>query len=133
MEVTVTSNGGLDAFRDKLERLADGEHRRGLHKALAAEAKALITQGFQEGRAPNGRAWRPTLKGNPPLRGDTLKLSTSAEAEPTDAGIVVKVADWKATFHQATRPMLPSGSLPSLWRARFQDVARDYFRAFFGA
>lgn len=116
MRFTVTSNGGLERLQRRLERVARGAHRRPVAEAVGKVGVELIEQGFEEGHAPDLSPWKPTKKGNAPLIGETRDLSTSADYEPAEDGVTLKVEDWKAGFHQETRPMLPEGELPKPWR-----------------
>ncbi len=128
MRFSVTNNGGLERLQRRLERVARGEHRRAVAEAVGKAGVELIKQGFEEGHAPDLAPWKPTQKGNAPLIGPTRDLSTSAGYEPDDDGVTLKVEDWKAGFHQETRPMLPEGELPAPWQEPIEQAGAEALR-----
>lgn len=139
MRISRVSNGGLARLIQRVERVATGKHRRPVAEAVGEAAVKLIEDGFAEGKAPDGSHWAPTHRGNPPLIGPTLALSTSVTAEPNEDSVEIMVTDAKAIFHQGgtsrqghqiipARPMLPEAELPSMWRGPIEEAGSEALR-----
>lgn len=133
--ISRVSNGGLDRFIRRVERVAAGRHKRPVADAVGEEAVKLVNYGFAAGQGPSGAAWAETEAGNRPLIGDTRALSTSAEYEASDDAVEIKVTDTKAIYHQGgtkrgipARPMLPEGELPAGWRAPIEEAGAEALR-----
>lgn len=87
----------------ELQKLASGGWKRTAAEAAGAELAALVREGFDTSRAPNDRPWKPTVKGNKPLIGETGELSGSVgytSRVGRTFGASVEVRDRKAVFHQ---------------------------------
>lgn len=116
-------------------------------RAVAAEINFEIRAGFDAGRDPYRRPWRPlaasTIKrrpwrGFPPLT-DTREGRRGVKAFPTSgAGVQITSSVAHLNVHQfgggrlPARPFLPSGVLPAQWAARYQAEYDKRFTATIG-
>ncbi len=100
--LTRKSSGGLERFAAGLDRMADGAWKEPVVTVIGEELLALTHEGFEQGIAPDGTPWLPTLAGNDPLIGKTRALSGSVELAPgpDDLSVGVRITDEKVLWHQ---------------------------------
>lgn len=144
MDIGTSDGGSVMAFAARFDAMASGEHKPGLHDALGGACTDLVKLGFQDGKAPSGDPWTPTVAGNsPPLTGPTQELRNSPRWEVTSDGFTLLVTDWKAVFHNngsrskdrnrlhvPARRMLPVDTLPPLWIEIMQEETSTYLHKF---
>ncbi len=143
--------GQLARLQAQVARLGPEGGKR-LLRAVANEAQALVEEGFEAGRAPDGAPWAPVKRGGQPLR-DTGRLLASLTPRLSGSGFTIETNLVYAGVHQygATitskgkrslgtpskgffgvtvtvppRPFLPTGpALPGPWEARLAEAAED--------
>lgn len=131
-DVTVT-DGGLNAYLERLQRLASGEWREALFDRIGARLHALVQGGWDNEADPTGAAWATTDRNNPILD-ETGAMRGSTGYEVTASGVTLTVADFKAAFHQygtrrgiVPRRMLPEDVLPPAWEAAIREEVEAFF------
>lgn len=83
------SDRRLEALRRKVASVASPAMRRALSDALAAEALKLVDDGFDQGRDPYGKAWKPlkSRSGKPLL--DTGRMRSAFTSRTTEDGFTL--------------------------------------------
>ncbi len=130
MRVSHSSNGGLENLERNLGQIGAGLWKPVVSQVLAGEVADASRDDFAAGRAPDGSKWKPTKKGGHPLV-ETGALGSSISAKPLaggKAGAEIRNTDYKAAFHQGTRPMIPSGKMPASWASRVDEACRGALR-----
>lgn len=125
MIVSYSSNGGLEAFAERLKTLGSSAGHEAMSAAVAEGVEESLAEEFASAADPSGDAWAPRIADFPwPMldkEGD-LKGSGHALPSPSGIGALVFFDDFKATFFQTgtkrmvARPLLPTdGTIPAPW------------------
>lgn len=138
MRLSHSSDGGLDRYARGLEQLAAGGWEDPVSDAVGEALVDLVEEQFATGRGPDGAPHKATKRGNVPLLGATLQLSTSTRFERAPGpGVDIIVADEKAVYHQRPRSgripqrrMLPDGEPAQWWTVQIRVSASEAFGAY---
>jgi phage gpG-like protein len=134
MKLTVESDGGLSAFRQRVTRVAKGEHRLPVARGVAKAVQSLLEDEFQRGRDPDGRMWMRKADGNPSHLTDTrvMREDRTVEAEAGEVTITIQapyaVHHQHGTSRMPQRQILPEGELPPPWRSPVEEGGAEALR-----
>jgi hypothetical protein len=124
------AEAALERLRQRI--LAIGQTPEAIAPEVAREAKAIIDRNIANGQGPDGKPWKPTKKGEKPLRGAAAAVSARADG----SRVVLTLTGPEALHHLGwarggvVRQILPYRNLPApfllaIKRAVAKHVARS--------
>lgn len=135
MKFSHSSDGGLDAFVDRLELVSE-EAPRALVSAMATAAEEVLASEFATESDPSASPWaaRVPPTGSWPILTKTgaMKASRSVTEEPS--AIEISLAS-PANYHQSgtsrmvAREILPGGKVAPRWTDAMDKACGDKLRA----
>lgn len=136
MKFSHSSDGGLDAFADRLELVSE-EAPRALSEAMAEGIEKAIDAGFAAQSAPDGSPWeaRKAPTGSWPILDRNGDMKDTRKATPDESGVDVTFALEPTIFHQhgtkkmVARPVLPWGKAAPRWTDAMDKACGDKLRA----
>jgi len=132
---------GLAKLAQGLRRIAEGEHQPSVQKAVGEEVAALVRDGIEQGRGPDGEPWLKRYDGAKPLQplAETVEYR-ALPPNPLGIEVEVRVNHWTAHFaqrgteqkgevHNPVRELVPDDQPPPGWIAKIRAAAGVSFQA----
>lgn len=126
---------GYSAMQGMIDKLRElGQSTETIAADIAPELRKELEGNIGASRAPDGTAWKPTIKGNKPLANADAALGVAA----VGTKVIAALRGVEARHHYGTvsgkvaRPIIPGSKLPPQIIALVTRIATQRFRMIMG-